>query len=168
MDGDDAVEVLIDGVVRIGYYSGHGACNCTTYRSASIYLSAGLHEVEFRHEEAGGGDSYYLRWRGPDTSDNWQIVPAAKYVGLTMTTYTLLTESTPASSIADYEVKVLVGTSSLPEGNCKRYPNGTYKPTGILQKFGEPGKAQLRPDDRHLCEEHLRWCSTKSGRFVHR
>ena len=24
VDGDDAVEVLIDGVVRIGYYSGHG------------------------------------------------------------------------------------------------------------------------------------------------
>ena len=32
------------------------------------------------------------------------------------------------------------GHSSLPESNCKRYPNGTYKPTGILQKFGEPGK----------------------------
>ena len=37
-------------------------------------------------------------------------------------------------------MKVLVGTASLPESNCKRYPNGTYKPTGILQKFGEPGK----------------------------
>ena len=36
VDGDDAVEVLIDGVVRYGRYGPHGACNCTTYRSASI------------------------------------------------------------------------------------------------------------------------------------
>jgi Tfp pilus tip-associated adhesin PilY1 len=140
VDGDDAVEVLIDGVVRVGRYGPHGRCNCTTYASAAFWLSAGNHTVEFRHEEAGGGDNYYLYWTGPDSGNNWQIVPQARYVNLTMATFTLLTDATPASSITDYDVKVLVGTSSLPEGNCKRYPNGTYKPTGILQKFGEPGK----------------------------
>ena len=28
----------------------------------------------------------------------------------------------------------------MPESNCKQYPSGVYKPTGILQKYGEPGK----------------------------
>jgi Tfp pilus tip-associated adhesin PilY1 len=37
-------------------------------------------------------------------------------------------------------VKVLVGVSSMPEPNSKQYPSGVYKPTGLLQKFGEPGK----------------------------
>ncbi|MCK7470469.1 MAG: PA14 domain-containing protein [Desulfomicrobium escambiense] len=41
VDGDDAVEVLIDGVVRYGWYSSHaGPCSCTTYRSADFYTRA--------------------------------------------------------------------------------------------------------------------------------
>ncbi|MCK4824286.1 hypothetical protein KA005_51515, partial [bacterium] len=41
---------------------------------------------------------------------------------------------------ADYVVKVLVGVSSMPEVNCKQYPDGAYKPIGILQKHGEAGR----------------------------
>ena len=140
VDGDDAVEVLIDGVVRYGRYSTNGPCNCTTYRSASFNLSSGQHTVEFRQEVASGPGYYYLYWRGPDSGNAYQIIPAAKYTGLTMSTYELLTTPSVGSQIVNYEVKVLVGTASLSESNCKRYPNGTYKPTGILQKFGEPGK----------------------------
>ncbi len=44
------------------------------------------------------------------------------------------------SEMTDYLVKVLVGVSTMPESNCKRYPSGVYKPTGLLQQFGEPGK----------------------------
>jgi type IV pilus assembly protein PilY1 len=44
----------------------------------------------------------------------------------------------------DYVVKVLVGTSTLPEDNCKLYTdssgNSVYKPIGLLQRYGEPGK----------------------------
>lgn len=39
-----------------------------------------------------------------------------------------------------YVVEVLVGVSSMPEDNCKLYPNGTYKPVGILQRYGETEK----------------------------
>ena len=78
MDGDDAVEVIIDGVVVAGWYGGHGSCTCTTH-SGTIKLTAGTHTLEFRHEEVGGGDNYYLRWNGPDSGNVWQIVPAAKF-----------------------------------------------------------------------------------------
>lgn len=42
------------------------------------------------------------------------------------------------SDITDYEIKVKVCDASIGlEPNCKRYPQGVYKPIGLLQKYGE-------------------------------
>ena len=143
VDGDDAVEVMIDGVVRGSWYGGHGACGCTDHRGASFTLNAGPHTVEFRHQERTGDDNYYLRWRGPDTpGGNWQIVPADKFSGLTQTVYNVLRST---GTITDYTVKVVVCDPTVGlEGNCKEYSadgtNKTYKPVGLLQKYGEGDK----------------------------
>ncbi|MFH1090483.1 MAG: hypothetical protein V1742_02830, partial [Pseudomonadota bacterium] len=134
VDGDDAVEVIIDGVVVAGWYNGHGSCNCTTYKG-TINLTAGQHILEFRHQDRTGGDNYYLRWKGPASSNNWQIVPAANFSSLIMSTYDVNLSS--GSSITDYVVRVQVCRSDMPESNCKQYPNASYKPTGILQRHGE-------------------------------
>ncbi|MBW1999785.1 MAG: hypothetical protein JRJ29_17715, partial [Deltaproteobacteria bacterium] len=41
----------------------------------------------------------------------------------------------------DYEVRVLVCDQDAGvEANCKQYPSGLYKPTGILQAYGESGR----------------------------
>jgi type IV pilus assembly protein PilY1 len=109
------------------------------YASKKVPLFAGANSVEFRHEVGTGGGSYSLYWKGPD-SKNWQIIPATKFQDLQQSTYELITEATPASAMTDFVVKVLVGDPSLPEPNSKKYPSGVYKPTGLLQKFGEPGK----------------------------
>ena len=61
IDGDDAVELLIDGNVVVGWYGGHGKCNCKTH-NGTIYLTSGSHSIEFRHEEATGDANYYLYW----------------------------------------------------------------------------------------------------------
>ncbi|MBN2231518.1 MAG: hypothetical protein JW781_01675 [Deltaproteobacteria bacterium] len=133
VDGDDAVEVVIDGTVVAGWYNGHGACGCTTY-SGNISLDAGSHDIEFRHQERTGSDSYYLRWSGPDSGGTWELVPAAAFSSLIQTTYDV---QVPSSTITDYKVRVLVGDASMPEANCKLYPNGSYKPIGLLQRNGE-------------------------------
>ena len=133
VDGDDAEEVIVDSVVVAGYYGGHGACNCTSH-SGTIFLAAGDHIIEFRHQERSGGDNYYLWWKGPDSSNTWVKVPATAFPDLTQSTYDV---QTPGSSITDYVVRVKVGVSSMPEANCKLYPNGSYKPIGILQRHGE-------------------------------
>ncbi|WP_428819016.1 pilus assembly protein [Microbulbifer sp. MCCC 1A16149] len=39
----------------------------------------------------------------------------------------------------EYNVRVQVCVSGLEEDNCKAYPNGNQKPTGLLQKYGEDG-----------------------------
>ncbi|RKX25273.1 MAG: hypothetical protein DRP47_10055, partial [Candidatus Zixiibacteriota bacterium] len=138
VDGDDAVEVIIDGGTAneliVGYYGPHGADGSTNY-NGSMTLSAGTHTVEFRMEEAGGGDKYYLYWSGPASGNAWQIVPNTAFTSLTIATYRL---STPASTITDYVVRVKVCDTSVGlEPNCKQYPDGDYKPIGILQRHGE-------------------------------
>jgi len=58
---------------------------------------------------------------------------------------------------SEYTIKVQVCNSSVGlEPNCKRYPQGTYKPIGLLQKYGEyegGGK---------WCSKSLKSCNTDS------
>ncbi|MCI4626444.1 MAG: PA14 domain-containing protein, partial [Candidatus Magnetoovum sp. WYHC-5] len=192
-DGDDAVEVLVDGQLASFWYGGHGTCgdgysscsNCSSYSSQSfcsftssgscsgsgggttgtncrnacnycrsthvkrssyttdwasdggsnyIYLAAGNHTITFRMEERTGGDSYYLWWKGPDSSNNWQRVLSGSFNGLTMSTYNFYGTG---SQITDYTVRVQACNSSFLGDECQSYSSGTYKPIGILQKYGE-------------------------------
>ena len=115
VDGDDAVEVIIDGVAVAAWYDAHGSSNTDTSltnHSGSINLSVGTHTIEFRHQETGGGDNYYLYWHKP-------------FEGSTMT---------------DLTVRVKACVSGLLEPECRGYPASAptkYKPIGILQQYGE-------------------------------
>ena len=114
VDGDDALELLIDGVVVASWYGGHGQDNSPWNHDGNIYLTAGIHNITFRHNEKGGGDSYYLYWQ----------------------------TTTSSSNMEDYVVRVKVGANAMPEKNCKLYTNETtgatvYKPIGLLQRYGE-------------------------------
>ena len=114
VDGDDAIDLFIDGALVASWYGGHGNCNpnsCAAH-SGSITLAAGTHSVIFRHQERSGGDNYYLYWQ----------------------------KTVPASVMTDYNVRVQVCTSGLLEDNCKGYTSGgttVYKPTGLLHDHGE-------------------------------
>lgn len=118
VDGDDAVEVRVDGTTW-GWYGGHGNDREnweTNNRSKSISLTKGWKEIRFRHVEATGGDNWGLAWK------------------LTL----------PESNIAGYNVRVKTCTGvdeDLRDETCKEYPNPSgnpiYKPTGLLHDFGE-------------------------------
>lgn len=112
VDGDDAVELMIDGSVVASYYEAHSKCNCHSH-SGSVYLTAGNHSLEFRHHERTGGDYYYLYWQYAAT----------------------------ASTMTDYAVRAEVCKSGMLEENCRQYTDdsGTdhYKPIGLLQEYGE-------------------------------
>ena len=114
LDGDDAIDLAIDGDVIAGWYKGHSACSNERCRcddhTGSVYLLPGTHTLRFRHEENWGDDSYYLRWH----------------------------RSTPPSTMTDYVVRVEVCDPAVGlEANCRVYPSGDYKPSGLLQKHGE-------------------------------
>ena len=117
VNGDDAVDVFINGNFVAGWYGGHGqdnSANTLNSHSGEIYLGVGSHAVVFRHEEGGGDDNWQLYWQ-----------PLNGGGATAMTNYPLRVEVCPA-------------TEALREDNCKTYPNNTtIKPTGILHDYGE-------------------------------
>ncbi len=159
VDGDDAVDFqILNGntvVGEAGYYGGHAACgaadSCRTVSpraTAELALSPNItYRIRFRHEEAGGGEEFYLYYRervlnavwGP-----WRIVPARTGTGitglqnLTIATYNLR-PTTGAATMTDYAVRVEACPSDadLRDRFCKVYPGGSVKPTGILHDYGE-------------------------------
>lgn len=146
VDGDDAVEVIIDGGTPnervIGYYGAHGADGTSggipTHVGSVDFEANSTHTIEFRMEEATGGDRYYLYWNGPDSGNAWQITPAQKFSDLRVATYRLRPQE---SLIVDRHVRVKVCDPSIGlEANCKQYPNGQYKPIGLLQRHGESNR----------------------------
>jgi type IV pilus assembly protein PilY1 len=114
-----------------------------------LYQGA-TYDIEFRHQEYSGGDNYWLYWKGPDSGNNWEIVPHTAAVSPFAVSGTTLYQRTyncvqPVPTLTDYTVRVVVcdptGTGSpLLETNCKKYPSGQYKPTGLLQNHGEADK----------------------------
>ncbi|SFN20538.1 PilC/PilY family type IV pilus protein [Dokdonella immobilis] len=118
VDGDDAVEVQIDGTVVAGWYGGHGNDRSDAgllSHSGTINLTAGTHTVVFRHEEAGGGD-------------NWGLFLNTPASVTSRDDYLVRVETCPASNAA------------VREPSCKAYPNGQFKPTGILHDYGESSR----------------------------
>lgn len=111
VDGDDAVELFINGTLVTGWYGGHGACStCLDQHFGFITLTAGSHNITFRHQDATGGDSYALYWKLP--------------------------ESTTATN---YNVRVEVCNKDVGlESNCQNY-GSSNKPVGLLQRQGENG-----------------------------
>ncbi|PIE57443.1 MAG: hypothetical protein CSA33_08135 [Desulfobulbus propionicus] len=141
VDGNGAVEVIIDGgtanEVIIGYYGSHSANGHETY-SGTVTLAEGEHSLEFRMEESTGWDQYYLYWKGPDSGNVWTIIPASAFRSLTLSTYRFEAIS---STITDYHTRVRVCDPDIGlESDCKQYPDGNYKPIGLLQRHGETGR----------------------------
>jgi type IV pilus assembly protein PilY1 len=152
VDGSDAVELLIDDKVVVGWYGEHDDCGGCSTHSGKIYLSKGKHKIEFRHERGDQyDDKYKLYWYHPEDS-SWKIVQDA-WGGnvfkskLTRTQYTIDAVTIPASQITDYIVRVQVCDTSVGlENNCKTYlgndgklgtNDDVYKPVGLLQRYGE-------------------------------
>jgi len=121
VDGDDALEFAIDTTgngfqpsdVVASWYGGHGTSNNPSAHSGVVILAAGSYDFRYRHTEATGGAAYKLFWTPPSASGG----------------------STPA--LTDFFVRVQACVTGLLESNCKLYPDGNYKPTGILHDFGE-------------------------------
>lgn len=151
VDGDDAVEVIIDGTVVASWYGGHGECNCKDHNGLINFTAGSTHTIEFRHQERSGGDNYYLWWKEPDKTE-WSIVPKSTggrgFTSLTQTVYDVKTAS--GAAMTNYVVQIKAceeGSGFTREAECQEYidnstspPKSTYKPTGLLQQYGEPDR----------------------------
>ncbi|RMG56881.1 MAG: hypothetical protein D6717_05720 [Gammaproteobacteria bacterium] len=80
VDGDDAVEVRIDGQVVSAWYD-HHSTNRAPVDPQTIYLEAGYHHIEFLHEQGDGDVGYTLYWKAPSAAadDPLEPVPAWRF-----------------------------------------------------------------------------------------
>jgi type IV pilus assembly protein PilY1 len=163
-NGDDAVELIIEGTPISWWYGGHGReggdpdeiaedirDNDDAFIGSFEMTGGQFYTFSFHHEEGGGGDNYQLLWRrktGDDTWTDWEIVPAGNLrgidnpeVNLAPRIRTWSTELTvPASNMNDYVVRVEVCDEDFLSDNCQEYPGDNdpvYKPVGLLHQFGE-------------------------------
>ncbi|MCX7556859.1 PilC/PilY family type IV pilus protein [Xanthomonadaceae bacterium JHOS43] len=157
VDGDDAVDVQIssaNGVVlgSAGYYGGHGLGNhCTGNPPAGRSTGAialarnSTYNIKFRHEEMDGGEGFRLWWRktGPNRAFDWQVFDRNSNAANNKTTnharfsvsFYNLRPAQGQSVIKDYVARVVACDQA--GAGCKQYPNGNYKPVGILHQYGE-------------------------------
>ena len=77
VDGDDAIEVWIDGLIASTFYGLHGENGSATGQQ-DITLAAGYHSIEYRFQEYTGGDSYKMYWQ-PPSNGNLIIIPQSAY-----------------------------------------------------------------------------------------
>lgn len=137
VDGDDAVELLIDGIPVASRYGTHGMV-CNTFnvasdqstcfgtptidanglvRGASVADANGMiittlsgdfeHQLEFRHVQRGGGAGYRMYWYNY-SFNRWELFNRFLMQDLTQTVYELRDGPTPASERTDYVVRVEV------------------------------------------------------------
>jgi len=130
VDGDDAIDFAIDinsdgdfddaGEIVTSFYGPHGFDGSpNTANTLDTFLFAGSYNIRYRHTEDSGGSGYQLFW-----------IPASGSAG-------------GPTTLTDLFVRVQVCVPGLLESNCKQYPNGNYKPTGILHDFGETDKMKF-------------------------
>jgi len=116
-------------------------CN-TTVSSDSSLVSENvtdpplLRVAEGNHSLWASNERWQCRWSEEKSASN---ANNAALSGIPAST------SNPSRASAglglnDYAVKVKVCVSGLRENNCKRYPDGNYKPIGLLQSFGDDDK----------------------------
>ena len=133
-------------VLRVGAYGG-GAYSQTPTGSVTLKANT-TYWYKFRQEDATGGDGYGLRIRktsGTNSFNDWRVfdstinynsnIVTGSRVGPVFQFYNL--RPTNSSTLTDHVVRVEVCASGALDPNCKQYPNGKYKPTGILHDYGE-------------------------------
>lgn len=75
IDGDDAMDFLVDGNPVVTFYGGHGFDGTVDNNSGTITLTAGeRYNVAFRYEEGSGGNGATLGYKKPSDS-NYVLFP---------------------------------------------------------------------------------------------
>ena len=128
IDGDDAVELRINGNVVSDFYGGHGAAG-SPQSIATVGLQAGIHELEFRHEEVSGGDNYFLYSQSPNEGA-LTIAPPSRFQSCVSFQPSLPTPScaAPVSGI----------TQTTYDSSGGSHPNGPAEYETFINTFATP------------------------------
>jgi gliding motility-associated-like protein len=112
VEGDDAVDVLIDGNAVVSHYGGHAADPVGTH-TGTISMQAGQsYAIQVRHQETWGGEALKMYWKRPSQSA-WQQDETELYAAVPVTNSSISgmsAQTTPQSSVS----QTLVNTTNVP------------------------------------------------------
>jgi streptogramin lyase len=75
-EGDDAVDLFINGINVANHYGGHGI-NALGTHTGTINLTAGeRYNLRARMQENGGGEGLRVFWRRPSETSGWNLYPS--------------------------------------------------------------------------------------------
>ncbi len=77
LQSDDGSQLYFGSNMVINHDGLHGASTMTT--NSPLNLSAGAHPITVKYFERTGGQQLRVSYRGPDTNNNWQEIPASQY-----------------------------------------------------------------------------------------
>ncbi|HZF98640.1 MAG TPA: hypothetical protein VEY92_10450, partial [Pseudoxanthomonas sp.] len=153
VNGDDAIDfqlVVGNTVVQAGCYGARtfaSACQGGAQQTDVVNLSKSSYSFKFRHMDKDGNDGYRLEARtcngqACNNAGPWKVITSSG-ADVSLSNVSIATYDTVAvlggASRVDYRVRVSVcpGSEVLRDSSCKAYPNGKFKPTGILHDYGE-------------------------------
>ena len=112
VEGDDAVDVLINGNAVAAHYGGHGADPIGTH-TGTISLTAGQsYAIQVRHQDTWGGEALKMFWKRP-SQNAWQQDETELYAALPVSNSSITgmsAQATPQSTIS----QTLVNTTNVP------------------------------------------------------
>jgi hypothetical protein len=112
VEGDDAVDVLIDGNAVVAHYGGHAADPVGTH-TGTISMQAGQsYAIQVRHQETAGGEALKMYWKRP-SQNAWQQDETELYAALPVTSSSITgmsAQTNPQSTIS----QTLVNTTNIP------------------------------------------------------
>lgn len=83
IDGDDCVDLIIDGNLVAGWYGAHTQANNFSHFE-TIALTAGVHTFAVRFTQGSGGRAVSLGWRKPGDG-SIDVIPGASLSNMTLT-----------------------------------------------------------------------------------
>ncbi len=160
VDGDDAIDFqMFNGTTPLagsqaGCYGNRGFSTCAANTATVVIAAAGNYNFKYRHEDVDGGDGYQLQWRktagdrqfayttmliDAGGANNGPVLGNGGFNAQPTAAFYDLSPKLSATRRDDYSVRVSVcpTAATLQDSTCKAYPNGQYKPTGILHDYGE-------------------------------
>ncbi|MBU6261747.1 MAG: PKD domain-containing protein, partial [Bacteroidetes bacterium] len=112
VEGDDAVDVLIDGNAVAAHYGGHGADPVGTHTGTISMIAGQSYAIQVRHQETWGGEALKMYWKRP-SQNAWQQDETELYASLPVSNTSITgmsAQATPQSSIS----QTLVNTTNVP------------------------------------------------------
>ncbi len=134
VDGDDGVELEIDGAVVASYYGAHAACYAynkkpkadntdfcsATQRNLTVTLGAGYHRIIARHSDATGQEGVRVWYKipGSTTATAWTIVGSAT---LTLRAPNITASDVPSIKTTDFIASGTPTIGTFVTGTAKRH-----------------------------------------------